>query len=66
MRKHGHHGWQWTPTYDALHGTAGYVISRRYGWDLRCDEAPCAEIGGRMSPRRKPRSARRRSRGRLH
>ena len=27
------------------------------GWDLRCEEAPCAQIGGRMSPRRKPRRA---------
>jgi hypothetical protein len=64
MRKHGHQGWQWTPTYDARHGTAGYAIPRRYGWDLRCEEAPCTDIGGRMSQRWKPRRGRWRAGGR--
>ncbi|HTC60288.1 MAG TPA: hypothetical protein VK691_09245 [Solirubrobacteraceae bacterium] len=64
MRKHGHHGWQWTPTYDARHGAARYAIPRRCGWDLRCEEAPCAEVGGRMTQRWKARRRRRRTGGR--
>ncbi|HTB49501.1 MAG TPA: hypothetical protein VK701_00855, partial [Solirubrobacteraceae bacterium] len=62
--KHGHHGWQWTPTYDARHGTPRYAVPRRSSWDLRCEEAPCVGIGGRMSPRWRPRRRRWRAGGR--
>lgn len=53
MRRHGHHGWQWTPVYDARHGPTGYKLPRRSSWDLRCEEALCAETV-RKTPRRKP------------
>ena len=54
MRKHGHHGWQWTPYYSARHGRARYVVPRRSAWDLRCEEVPPRGVCGRMTQRWRP------------
>ncbi|HTD57431.1 MAG TPA: hypothetical protein VK672_00925 [Solirubrobacteraceae bacterium] len=63
MRKHGQSGWQWTLSYGS-DGSVHYTVPRRSTWDLRCDEARCLHIGGRMSPRWTPRRRRWRAEGR--
>jgi hypothetical protein len=62
MRKHAHHGWQWTPAYGSRE-PARYVLPRRANWDLRCEDTPCADIGGRKTQRWKPRKGRWRAGG---
>lgn len=62
MREHPRHGWQWTRTY-ARDGTARYTVPRRDSWDVRCEEAPCQRIAGRMTPKFARRRARWRAGG---
>lgn len=63
MRKYGQHGWQWTLSY-TRDGSARYTVPRRPNWDLRCEQAPCARVCGRMKARWAPRRSRWRAGGR--